>query len=129
MKKSVIVIMKKTVVIGASPKSSRYSYLASHMLNDAGYEFVPIGIKKGEILGKSILNIKDNPAVDNVHTVTIYLSPGNQKDYYDYILGLNPKRLIFNPGAENPELGKLAENRGIEVEYACNLVLLRTGQF
>lgn len=121
--------MKKTVIIGASPKSSRYSYLASHMLNDAGFEFVPVGIKKGEILGKSILNIKDNPAIDNVHTISIYLNPKNQKEWYDYILSLNPQRMIFNPGTENPELGELAEKRGIEVENACNLVLLRTGQF
>ena len=121
--------MKKTVVIGASPDTSRYSNLASHMLNNAGYEFVPVGIKKGEILGKAILNLKEKPEIEDVHTVTIYLNSANQKEWYDYILSLNPKRLIFNPGTENPELGKLAENLEIEVEYACNLVLIQTGQF
>ncbi len=121
--------MKKTVVIGASPEASRYSNLASNMLHSAGFEFVPVGIKKGEILGKSILNLRDKPVVENTHTVTIYLNPRIQKEWYDYILSLNPHRLIFNPGTENPELGELAEKNGIEVEYACSLVLIQTGQF
>jgi len=121
--------MKKTVVIGASPETSRYSNMASRMLDNAGFEFVPVGIKKGEILGKSILDLRDKPVIQKVHTVTIYLNPRNQKEWYIYILSLNPKRLIFNPGTENPELGNLAEMQGIEVEYACNLVLIRTGQF
>lgn len=121
--------MKKTVVIGASPDATRYSYLASQMLDKAGFEFVPVGIRNGEILGKPILNIKDKPAVENVHTVTIYLSPRNQKEWYNYIISLNPKRIIFNPGTGNQELGELAEKQGIEVEYACNLVLIQTGQF
>ena len=121
--------MKKTVVIGASPDKSRYSNLASQMLDNAGFEFVPVGIKKGEILGKQILNIKEKPVVDDVHTVTIYLSPRNQVEWYSYIIGLNPKRIIFNPGTGNPELGELAEKEGIHVEYACNLVLIQTGQF
>lgn len=121
--------MKKTVVIGASPETSRYSNLVSHMLNNAGFDFVPVGIKKGEILGKSILDLGDEPDIKNVHTVTIYLNPGNQKEWYNYILGLNPKRLIFNPGTENPELGDLAGKKGIEVEYACSLVLIQSDQF
>lgn len=121
--------MKKAVVIGASPEASRYSNLASHMLHNAGFEFVPVGIKKGEILGKTILNLRNKPAIENVHTVTLYLSPVNQKEWYDYILGLNPHRLIFNPGTENPELIELAKSKGIEVENACSLVLIQTGQF
>ena len=121
--------MKKTVVIGASPETSRYSNMASRMLDKAGFEFIPVGIKKGEILGKSILDLRNKPVIQKVHTVTIYLNPRNQKEWYIYILSLNPKRLIFNPGTENPELGNLAEMQGIEVEYACNLVLIRTGQF
>lgn len=121
--------MKKTVVIGASPDATRYSYLASQMLDNAGFEFVPVGIKKGEILGKPILNIKDKPAILDVHTVTIYLSPKNQEEWYSYIISLNPKRIIFNPGTGNPEFGELAKKEGIEVEYACNLVLIQTGQF
>ena len=121
--------MKKTVVIGASPETSRYSNLASRMLDNAGFEFVPVGIKSGEILGKTILDLRQKPSIENVHTVTMYLSPANQKSWYFYILSLKPKRIIFNPGTENPELGEMAEKRGIEVEYACNLVLVQTGQF
>ena len=121
--------MKKTVVIGASPNTSRYSNLACQMLDDAGHEFVPVGIKKGEILSKPILNLKDKPTIEQVHTVTLYLNPTNQKEWYDYILSLTPQRLIFNPGTENSEFGKLAEDLKIEVEYACNLVLIQTGQF
>jgi len=121
--------MKKTVVIGASSNTSRYSYLACQMLDNAGFEFVPVGIKQGEILGKSILNLREKPSIDNVHTVTLYLSATNQKEWYNYIIDLKPKRLIFNPGTGNPDLGELAEKQGIDVEYACNLVLIQTGQF
>ena len=121
--------MKKTVVIGASPDTSRYSYLACQMLDDAGIEFVPVGIKKGEILSNPILSLMEKPAIQDVHTVTMYISPKNQIEWYDYIISLNPKRLIFNPGTGNDELGQLAENKGIKVDYACNLVLIQTGQF
>ena len=121
--------MKKTVVLGASPVASRYSNLASRMLDNAGFEFVPVGIKRGDILGKSILDLRSKPSIDNVHTVTMYMNPKNQKEWYSYIINLAPKRIIFNPGSENPELGELAKNHGIEVEYACNLVLIQTGQF
>ena len=121
--------MKKTIVIGASPETSRYSNLVCRMLNNAGFEFVPVGIKRGEIQGRSIMDLRDKPSIDNVHTVSIYLNPKNQKEWYNYILSLKPKRLIFNPGTENPELGELAEKKGIVSEYACNLVLIQTGQF
>jgi predicted CoA-binding protein len=122
-------IMKKTVVFGASPNVSRYANLACHMLDEAGFEFIPVGIKKGEILGKSILDLRTKPPIEQVHTITIYLNPSHQKEWYEYILSLKPKRLIFNPGAENKELRGMAEIQGIEVEYTCTLVLLRTGQF
>lgn len=121
--------MKKTVVIGASPETSRYSNLVCRMLDNVGIEFVPVGIRKGEIMGKQILSLQDEPDVKDVHTLTLYLNPSNQKQWYDYILKLQPRRLIFNPGTENPELAKLAKSRGIETEFACNLVLIQTGQF
>ena len=73
--------------------------------------------------------ITDHPAVDNVDTVTLYLNAQNQKQYYDYILSLKPKRIIFNPGTENPELYKLAKENNIQVMEACTLVLLSTGQY
>ena len=121
--------MKKTVVIGASPEPSRYSSLAINMLDHAGFEFVPVGIKEGIIQGKNILNLKEKPWIEDVHTITIYLRAKNQIEWYDYILGLQPKRIIFNPGAENPELYEMAMKDGIEVENACNLVLIQTKQF
>lgn len=121
--------MKKTIVIGASPEPSRFSNLACRMLSDAGIEFVPVGIKRGDIDGKKILDLRDKPVIDQVHTVTLYLSPKNQAEWYSYILGLYPKRIIFNPGTENMEFAEIANTKGIETEFACNLVLLRTGQF
>jgi len=121
--------MKKTVVIGASPDRSRYSHLASLMLAGAGYDFVPLGIKEGEIEGQPILDLRQKPRIENVHTVTMYLSPKNQPSWYNYILSLNPKRIIFNPGTENIEFAELANSKGVDTEFACNLVLLRTGQF
>lgn len=120
---------KKTVVIGASTNRSRYSYLACATLDRHGHEFVPVGIKKGQILGKDILNMKEKPHVTDVDTVTLYLNPGNQVEWYNYFLSLKPKRIIFNPGTENPELEKLAAKEGIESDYACTLVLLNTGLY
>jgi len=121
--------MKKTVVIGASPAQSRYSNIACHMLSKAGHPFVPIGIKSGTINGETILDIRKKPTVENVHTVTLYLSPKNQPNWYDYILSLNPKRIIFNPGTENMEFAEMVRSKGVDAEFACNLVLLSTGQF
>lgn len=113
---------KKTVVLGASPNPMRYSYAATKRLLGKGIDVVPIGIRKGEINGLEILN--DQPEVDDVHTITLYLNPSRQTAYYDYILGLDPSRIIFNPGTENPELINLARERGIETEVACTLVML-----
>ncbi len=121
--------MKKTVVLGASSKPSRYSNRACIMLNDAGIDFVPVGVDNGYILDKKILNIIDKPIIEDVHTISLYINALRQVSLYDYILSLKPKRLIFNPGTENTELKDLAINQGIEVEEACNLVLISTGQF
>jgi hypothetical protein len=99
------------------------------MLSDAGIQFVPVGIKRGKIEEEHILDLRQKPVIDQVHTVTLYLSPKNQTEWFDYILGLQPKRIIFNPGTENMEFAEMAHAKGIETEFACNLVLLRTGQF
>jgi len=120
---------KKTVVLGASPNESRYANFACHMLHNAGFEFVPVGIKRGEILGLPILDLRTKPEVPGIHTVTLYIGQGNQSEWYDYIFSLNPKRIIFNPGAENSELKSMVEKRGMEAAEACTLVLIRTGQF
>lgn len=117
----------KTVVIGASTNPERYSFKAVNSLLDHGHEAVPVGIKSGEIRGLEIL--KGKPSIENVHTVTLYVGPANQPEYYDYIFSLNPKRIVFNPGTENSEFIKLAESKGIEATVACTLVLLSTGQF
>lgn len=119
----------KTVVIGASTNPSRYAYMAANMLNDNNHEVVPVGIKKGEVAGKDILDLRQKPEINDVHTVTLYLGPKNQTEWYDYILGLSPNRIIFNPGTENPELMGLAHKKGIETEMACTLVMLSVGNY
>ncbi len=119
--------MKKTVVLSASDNPTRYSFRAVYKLLQAGHEVVPVGIRKGQVAGLPIRT--DRPAVTDVDTVTLYLGAANQPGWYDYILGLKPRRIIFNPGAENPELETLAQRAGIRTEEACTLVLLAVGQY
>ena len=119
--------MKKTVVIGASPDPSRFSNKATRRLASLGYEVVLIGKKEGYLDGHPILKIQDEPDIKDVHTVTMYINSRNQYDWYEYILGLSPNRIIFNPGSENIELSDMARNKGIEVEFACSLIMLNTG--
>ena len=120
-------VKKRTVVLGASPTPSRYAYFAVRSLTIFGHEAIPVGVKKGPIEGIEIINGK--PPLEEVDTVTLYLNPERQKEYYDYILSLKPRRIIFNPGTENPELARLAEANGITVEIACTLVMLTVGTF
>lgn len=119
--------MKKTLVLGASPNPGRASYDAVRKLQKKGFETIPVGIRHGNIDGVELQQGK--PELQDVHTITLYLSAKNQKEYYDYILGLNPKRIIFNPGAENLELMRLAREKGIEVEMSCTLVMLTIGAY
>ena len=119
--------MKKTLVLGATPNPDRYAYKAVSQLKKYGHEALPVGIKKGAIEGIIIEN--QLPKYEDIDTITLYLSPENQKPYYDYILSLKPKRLIFNPGTENPELNTLAIEAGIETEWACTLVMLAVGNY
>ncbi|MCB9081348.1 MAG: CoA-binding protein [Lewinellaceae bacterium] len=114
--------MKKTLVLGASPNSSRVSFDAVLRLQRAGHPVVAIGARPGEILGTPI--ITGQPPIEDIHTVTLYLNAERQREYYDYILQLKPQRLIFNPGTENPELSRLAREAGIATEIACTLVML-----
>jgi uncharacterized protein len=120
-------LMKKTVVIGASPNPERYANLAVNLLKEKGFEVVPLGIRAGKVAELDI--VLDRPHLEDIDTVSIYLNPQSQKDWYDYIIGLHPKRIIFNPGTENPELEELARSKGIETENACTLVLLKTRAF
>ncbi|MGJ8666648.1 MAG: CoA-binding protein [Patiriisocius sp.] len=118
---------KKTLVIGASLKTNRYSNIAINRLTMYGHPLVAIGLKKGEVAGVEI----DTEMVDyeNIDTVTLYLNPQRQEEYYDYIISLKPKRVVFNPGTENPEFYKLLKENNIESEVACTLVLLGTNQY
>lgn len=118
---------KPTVVIGASPNTDRYSYKATISLQKNGHTVFPVGLRNGDINGLSILT--DKPALENIDTVTLYVGPDNQPFWYDYILSLKPKRIIFNPGTENPEFEKLAADKGIQTEEACTLVLLSIKQY
>lgn len=119
--------MKKTVVLGASDNPERYSYLAVQNLTKQNHPVIAIGRKVGLVNGVNI--ITNHPAEKEVDTVTLYLNPITQKEYYDYIFSLNPKRIIFNPGTENDELENLAKAKGIQVIEACTLVMLSTGQY
>ncbi|MFN0032007.1 MAG: CoA-binding protein [Flavobacteriales bacterium] len=119
--------MKKTLVLGASLNPSRYSHLAVQSLQAAGVPVVAIGLRNGSIGQTHIVTGK--PSLQDIHTITLYMNANNQKMWYEYIFSLNPKRIIFNPGAENDELQSLAMARGIEATVGCTLVMLRTGQF
>lgn len=121
--------MKKTVIIGATTNPGRYAWLAARMLTEYNHEIVPIGVKKGTVFGKDILNIYDRPDIADVDTVTLYIGPQRQPEHIDYILGLKPKRIIFNPGTENDDFIKRAEEQGVEALEACTLVLLRSLQY
>lgn len=114
--------MKTTLVLGASEHRERYSYRAIINLLAQDIDVIAIGAREGEINGTPI--ITGMPALTDVHTVTLYLAPRNQKMYYDYIIQLKPQRIIFNPGTENPELKALADQHGIYTEEACTLILL-----
>ncbi|NML20632.1 CoA-binding protein [Pseudoflavitalea sp. G-6-1-2] len=118
---------KKTLVIGASNNPERYSYLAVNRLRSAGHPVVAIGLKPVTVADVEVET--EQKPFEGVDTVTLYLNPTRQKDYYDYILSLHPSRIIFNPGAENEELAELAKQNGIQTMEACTLVLLSTGQF
>ncbi len=119
--------MKKTLILGATTNPSKYAFKAAGRLTAAGYDIVPYGIKKGEVFGVEILN--DWTEIGEVHTVTMYVGAARQSEYYEKIVALNPKRVLFNPGTENPEFYNLLNKAGIETEEACTLVLLSLGEY
>jgi len=119
--------MEKTLIIGASGNPERYSYLAAERLLAHGYDIELIGKRPDVIFGRKIdIEKKD---FEDIDTVTLYISDRFQAEYYEYIISLNPRRVIFNPGTENPEFEELLIQNDIHVEEACTLVLLRTGQY
>ncbi|GHB56740.1 CoA-binding protein [Persicitalea jodogahamensis] len=119
--------MKKTLIIGATSNPSRYAFSAAHRLKRHGHEIVQIGLRPGEVAGEPIHTQKG--IHDAIDTVTLYVGPRNQPEYYDYVVSLHPKRVIFNPGTENSEFENLLTQNGIEPIEACTLVMLSTGQY
>ncbi len=119
--------MKKTLVLGASENPERYSYKAAKMLKLHGHDIILLGIKEGRVDGEKILT--GRPVLENIDTVTVYLSVKNQAEYYEYIKELKPSRVIFNPGAENMEFENILLEEGIEPLEACTLVLLSIGKY
>lgn len=120
-------IMKNTLIIGASPNPTRYAYKAAHMLKEKGHPIINVGIKMGEVAGVAI----EQPGIlhEDVDTIILYIGADIQHNYYDYILQTKPRRVIFNPGTENEELELLLKEHNIEPLEACTLVLLSTGQY
>ncbi|MGY8910412.1 CoA-binding protein [Polaribacter vadi] len=116
-----------TLVIGASTNPNRYSNIAIKRLRDKNLSVLALGLRKGRVLDVDIDDEK--VAYKNIDTVTLYLNPKRQEEYYDYIISLQPRRVIFNPGTENMEFIKLLKNNQIESEIACTLVLLSTNQY
>ena len=119
--------LKKTLVLGASDNPSRYSYLAIQRLRSHGHPVVAIGRKNTKV--NDVIIEKEKQEVNDIDTVTLYMNPTNQQEYYDYIVSLKPKRIIFNPGTENEELIRLAKENKIQPLEACTLVMLSTSQY
>ncbi len=117
----------RTLVVGASNKPGRFSYLAIKSLVNHNVDVFAIGARTGNVDGVEIFTQKTD--IDNIHTVTLYLNSKNQASYIDYIVGLKPKRIIFNPGTENPELLSKARENKIEVVFDCTLVMLKNGSY
>lgn len=117
----------RVLVFGASINPQRYAYLATNLLLEKGHEVFLVGLKKGDVQGIEIL--QNQPIISDIHTITMYVGPQHQQDFLAYITQLAPKRVIFNPGTLNPVLMSELIKHGIEVEEACTLVMLHTGQF
>ncbi|MEL7533290.1 MAG: CoA-binding protein [Bacteroidota bacterium] len=121
---------KSTLILGASSKPSRYAYLASERLQEEGHEVIALGKRQGDTAG---IPIHDNP--ESIHlpeeldTVTLYLNPQRQGEYYDWLISLKPKRVIFNPGTENMELADKLREAGIEAVFGCTLVMLASRMY
>lgn len=120
-------MIKKTLVLGASNNPGTYSFLAIDKLLANNHDVRAIGIKECEVMGVKIENTKK--IYQKIDTVTLYLNKSNQRNYYDYIVGLKPNRVIFNPGTENIELEKILKENDISFERSCTLTLLAIGQY
>lgn len=121
--------MEVVAVIGASSDSSRYAYKAMEMLEEYGHQPIPVHPREENVRGHKVVHNLGELADKKVNTITVYVNPAISDKYEKDMLLVKPKRVIFNPGAENPRLSKSLSDNGIEVENACTLVLLRTGQY
>jgi uncharacterized protein len=119
--------MKKTLIIGASTNPERYAFMAAHRLVNHGHPIEMLGLKEGQVAGQVIRT--DKPTFSDIDTVTLYIGPRHQPEWYEYITKLMPKRVIFNPGTENNEFEQLLEANGITSVEACTLVLLSIGAY
>lgn len=119
--------MKKTLIIGATANPSRFANAAAYRLKQKGHPIVQIGLREGEVAGEPIHTGKEK--FEGIDTVTLYVGPRNQPEYYDYVVSLKPERVIFNPGTENAEFEKLLIKNGIEPIEACTLVMLSIGRY
>ncbi|ADB39029.1 CoA-binding protein [Spirosoma linguale] len=119
--------LKKTLIVGATEKAGRYANLAAYRLLRHGFDIALVGLKEGQIEGRPIQ--VGQPDLENIDTVTMYVGPQNQPPLYEYIKRLKPRRVIFNPGAENPEFERQLKAEGIEPIEACTLVMLSVGTY
>ncbi|MEO0470715.1 MAG: CoA-binding protein [Bacteroidota bacterium] len=120
---------KKTLVLGASAKTNRYSNIAIHRLRGAGHPVEAIGLRPAEVADVQVHRKEEVILPEDIDTVTLYLNPVRQEAYKNMILDLQPKRVIFNPGTENPVFERELEDAGIQALEACTLVMLSTGQY
>jgi uncharacterized protein len=118
---------KSTLVIGASLNESRYSNIAVRTLKAGHFPVTAIGLREGMI--DTIPVITGTPELENIHTVTLYLNSGNQKPWFDYIMKLNPKRVVFNPGTENDEFADMLSSAGIETVEDCTIMMVQSGRY
>ena len=117
----------KTLVVGVPPGKDRYANKAVRQLAAAGHAVVALGVREGESDGVPILT--GTPPLDGIDTVTLYVNPQRQAAMVDYLLSLSPRRIIFNPGTENPEFQRRAQAAGVGVVTGCTLVMLSLGRF
>ncbi|MCF8331353.1 MAG: CoA-binding protein [Bacteroidales bacterium] len=118
---------KKTMVLGVSPDPSKRAYKVCQKLLQKGHSIRPVGIREGNVENTPIITHETNP--EPVHTVVIYLRAERQKNWIPYIMASTPKRIIFNPGAENEELIDKAKTKGIEILYECTILMLSSNRF
>jgi len=118
---------KKTVIIGATENPDRYANRAAHSLLRHGHEIELVGLRSGQIDGYPIQT--GQPDLSDVDTVTMYVGPQNQPVLYNYIKSLRPRRVIFNPGTENPDFERQLRTEGIEPIEGCTLVMLSVGTY